>query len=122
MLYSSVYNTPTFGLKCAYDECINSWNKLTSDINIKEKKKYANKLNTPHIDFLKIPRTAMIRKITLHILSPGLLICLLYCIPLYVSVLDKPMSSIILLCFNAFHANLRVESSDSQFCSGHTVC
>ena len=69
MLYAPWYNTTTFGLKCAYKKCINSWNKLTSDINTKEKNKCANKLNTPDIDLLKMSRTGMKKTITSHILS-----------------------------------------------------
>ena len=69
MLYAPWYNTANFGLKCIYNKCIKSWNELTSEINIREKSKYVNKLNTPDIDLLKMPRTTMKKTLTLHILS-----------------------------------------------------
>ena len=69
MLYAPRYNTTTFGLKTVYNKCIKSWNELTLNINIKEKKKCVNKLNTPDIDLLKMSKTKMKETITSHILS-----------------------------------------------------
>ena len=56
-------------LKCIYKKCINSWNNMTTEINTIEKSKYANKLNAPDIDLLKLSRNKLKETITEHILT-----------------------------------------------------
>ena len=59
----------TFGFKSIYNKCVNSWNKLTSQINEAEKCKFVNKMKTPDIDLLKYSRGKLKDTITEHILS-----------------------------------------------------
>ena len=56
------------GLKCIYKKCINSWNDITTEININESNKFANKLNAPDIDLLRLSRNQLKSRITEHIL------------------------------------------------------
>ena len=42
---------------------------MTTEINTAEKSKYANKLNTPDIDLLKLSRNKLKESITEHILT-----------------------------------------------------
>ena len=69
MLYPPKYGTITFGFKSIYNKCVNSWNKLTSQINEAEKCKFVNKMKTPDIDLLKYSRGKLKDTITEHILS-----------------------------------------------------
>ena len=69
MLLISRYNSTEYGLKCIYKKCVNSWNNMTSEINTAEKSKYANKLNAPDIDLLKLSRNKLKETITDHILT-----------------------------------------------------
>ena len=63
------YNSTEYGLKCIYKKCINSWNDITSEINIIEKNKYVNKLKSPDIDLMKMSRNKLKETIQDHILS-----------------------------------------------------
>ena len=63
------YKTTSFGLKCIVNRCINSWNKFTKEINIKNKVKFVNKLTCPDIDLTKYSRTNLKTIINKHILS-----------------------------------------------------
>ena len=38
-LYIPAYKTTTFGLKCIYKRCINSWNKITTEFNVINRRK-----------------------------------------------------------------------------------
>ena len=69
MLYPSKYNTITFGFKSIYNKCVNSWNKLTSQINEAEKSKLVNKMKTPDIDLLSYSHGKLKNTLTEHILS-----------------------------------------------------
>ena len=69
MLLISRYNSTEYGLKCIYKKCVNSWNNMTTEINTAEKSKYANKLNAPDIDLLKLSRNKLKETITEHILT-----------------------------------------------------
>ena len=62
------YKTTTFGLKCIYNRCINSWNKLSIDINQIYRKDNENKLEVKDIDLLKFSRLVLKDKLTTHIL------------------------------------------------------
>ena len=68
MLFIPKYNSTEYGLKCIYKKCINSWNNITTEINTKESNKFANKLNAPDIDLLRISRNQLKLRITEHIL------------------------------------------------------
>ena len=52
MLSIQRFNSTTYGLKSIYKKCINSWNMLTSQLNLQEKDKAKN--NYIKIDLLKI--------------------------------------------------------------------
>ena len=62
-------NTTQFGLKCIYKKCINSWNQLTSEINVIEKQKYVNKLRSPDMDLSKFSKGKLKETIKAHMLS-----------------------------------------------------
>ena len=68
-LYIPRYKTTTFGLKCIYKRCIDSWNKLTSEINSTNRKNNINNPEIKDIDLLKFSRTVLKDKLTKHILS-----------------------------------------------------
>ena len=68
-LFVPRYKTTTFGLKCIYKRCIDSWNKLTTEINIVNKLHNINKPEIKDIDFLKFSRAVLKDKLTKHILS-----------------------------------------------------
>ena len=68
MLSIPKYNSTEYGLKCIYKKCINSWNDITTEININESNKFANKLNAPDIDLLRLSRNQLKSRITEHIL------------------------------------------------------
>ena len=63
------YKTTTFGLKCIYKRCINSWNTLSTEINLTNLKNtlYTNEIKD--VDLLKYSRTKLKDKLTEHILS-----------------------------------------------------
>ena len=63
------YKTTSFGLKSISNHCINSWNKLSIDINKIHKKNYVNKVKVEDIDLLKFSRQVLKDKLTKHILS-----------------------------------------------------
>ena len=69
MLSIPKYNSTEYGLKCIYKKCINSWNNITTEINTKESNKFANKLNAPDIDLLRLSRNQLKLRITEHILD-----------------------------------------------------
>ena len=69
LLYPPKYNSITYGHKSIYNKCINSWNKITSQINTAVKSKYINKLNTPDIDLTNFSKSKLKDKIIEHILS-----------------------------------------------------
>jgi hypothetical protein len=68
-LYIPQYKTTTFGLKCIYKLCIDSWNKLTTEINLINKKNNLNNHKIKDIDLLNFSRTVLKDKLTKHILS-----------------------------------------------------
>ena len=69
ILYIPNYNTTTFGLKCIYKRCINSWNKLSTEFNIMNRKNNINNQEINDIDLLKYSRIVLKDKLTKHILS-----------------------------------------------------
>ena len=68
-LYIPNYKTTTFGLKCIYKRCINSWNKLSTEFNIINRKNNINNQEINDIDLLKYSRIVLKEKLTKHILS-----------------------------------------------------
>ena len=68
-LYTPRYKTTTFGLKCIYKRCIDSWNRFARDINIINRKNNINNQEVQNIDFLKYSRQVLKDKLTKHILS-----------------------------------------------------
>ena len=65
-LYIPAYKTTTYGLKCIYKRCIDSWNKITTELNL------INRDTNPeikYIDLLKYSRSLLKNKITKYILS-----------------------------------------------------
>ena len=68
-LYLPAYKTSTFGLKCIYKRCINSWNKITTELNLANKRNNINNPEITDIDLLKYSRTILKDKITKYILS-----------------------------------------------------
>ena len=68
-LYIPKYKTTTFGLKCIYKRCIDSWNKLSSDINFINRKDKMNNTEIKDIDLLQYSRTVFKDKLTKYILS-----------------------------------------------------
>ena len=52
-LYTPQYKTTTFGLKCIYKRCIDSWNQFSIDINIINRKNNPNNLEIKDVDLLK---------------------------------------------------------------------
>ena len=68
-LYTPRYNSTTFGLKCIYKRCIDSWNQLSIDINIINRKQNKNSLEINDINLLKYSRQVLKDKLTKHILS-----------------------------------------------------
>ena len=69
MLFQPQYNSTTFGLKCIYKRCIDSWNMYSTKINNEIKNKYVNKLKCPDIDLSTFSRGKLKITITDHILS-----------------------------------------------------
>jgi hypothetical protein len=68
-LYIPSYKTSTFGLKCIYKRCINSWNKITTEFNLISRKDNINNREIKDIDLLKYSRNILKDKLTKHILS-----------------------------------------------------
>ena len=68
-LHIPPFKTTTFGLKCIYKHCINSWNNLSSTFNLMNKKVNVNKPDINDIDLLKFSRTILKDKLTKHMLS-----------------------------------------------------
>ena len=68
-LYIPSYKTTTFGLKCIYNRCINSWNKLTTELNLLNRATNVNNIEIKDIDLLNYSRTVLKDKLTKHILS-----------------------------------------------------
>ena len=68
-IYIPRYKTTTFGLKCIYKRCIDSWNKLTIEINSIYRKDNLNSPEIKDIDLLKFSRNVLKDKLTKHILS-----------------------------------------------------
>ena len=58
-----------FGLKCIYKRCIDSWNKLSSEINFTNRKDKITNTEVNDIDLLKYSRTVLKDRLTKHILS-----------------------------------------------------
>ena len=63
------YFSTSFGLKSIYNNCIISWNKLTSEINKIHKLNFVNKLSCTDIDLMKLSRGKLKETITNHIIS-----------------------------------------------------
>ena len=68
-IYIPRYKTTTFGLKCIYKRCIDSWNKLTTEINTIYRKENSSKFEIKDIDLLKFSRNVLKDRIMKHILS-----------------------------------------------------
>ena len=68
-LYTPQYKTTTFGLKCIYKRCIDSWNKFSIDINTINRKNNVNNLEIKDIDLLNYSRKVLKDKLTKHVLS-----------------------------------------------------
>ena len=63
------YKTTTFGLKCIYKRCIDSWNKFSIDINTINRKNNINNPEVKDIDLLNYSRKVLKDKLTKHVLS-----------------------------------------------------
>ena len=63
------FKTTTFGLKCIYKRCIDSWNQLSTEINLTSRINTHNNIEIKDVDLLKYSRTVLKNKITKHILS-----------------------------------------------------
>ena len=68
-LYTPRYKTTTFGLKCIYKRCIDSWNQYSTDINIMNRRNNVNNMEIKDIDLLVYSRKVLKDKLTQHILS-----------------------------------------------------
>ena len=68
-LYIPRYKTSTYGLKCIYKRCINSWNHFSAELNIKNRENNINIQEIKNIDLLEYSRTILKDKLTKHILS-----------------------------------------------------
>ena len=68
-LYIPSYKTTNFGLKCIYKRCINSWNQLSTELNLINRNNNLNNTSIEDIDMLKYSRTVLKDKLTKHILS-----------------------------------------------------
>ena len=67
-LYIPRYITSTFGLKCIYKRCIDSWNNFSSEMNIISRRNNKNNQVIKDIDLLKYSRAVLKDKLTKHIL------------------------------------------------------
>ena len=68
-LFIPSYKSTTFGLKCIYKRCINSWNYLSTEINLINRKCNVNNPEINDIDLTKLSRNALKDRLTKHILS-----------------------------------------------------
>ena len=68
-LYKPSCKTTSFGLKCIYMRCIDSWNQYSNDINMINRRQNTNNNEIQDIDLLKFSRPVLKEKLTKHILS-----------------------------------------------------
>ena len=68
-LHIPKYETTTFGLKCIYKRCIDSWNKISTDFNLINRVNNTDNTNINDIDLLRFSRTVFKDKLSKHILS-----------------------------------------------------
>ena len=68
-LFIPPYKTTTFGLKCIYKRCIDSWNKISTELNLINKINNPNNLNINGIDLLNYSRNALRDRLIKYILS-----------------------------------------------------
>ena len=68
-LYIPSYKTTAFGLKCIYKRCIDSWNKLSAELNSMHKKDNIDNHEIKDIDLLKYSRMVLKDTLTKHLLS-----------------------------------------------------
>ena len=68
-LFIPPYKTTTFGLKCIYKRCIDSWNKVSTELNMMNKIDNPNNPDINDIDLLKYSRTVLKDKVSKYILS-----------------------------------------------------
>ena len=68
-LYIPSYKTTAFGLKCIYKRCIDSWNKLSAELNSIHKKDNIDNHEIKDIDLLKYSRMVLKDTLTKHLLS-----------------------------------------------------
>ena len=68
-LYTPRFKTTTFGLKCIYKRCIDSWNQFSVSINAANRINNVNNPEVNDIDLLKFSRKVLKDKLTKHILS-----------------------------------------------------
>ena len=54
---------------CIYKRCINSWNKLSTELNVTNRKNNRNKPDIKDIDLIKLSRNVLKDRLTKHILS-----------------------------------------------------
>ena len=69
LLYIPYFKTTTFGLKCIFKRCIDSWNQFSTEININNRINNRDNIEIKDIDSLKYSRTVLKDKLTKHILS-----------------------------------------------------
>ena len=65
-LYVPHYKTTTFGLKCIYKRCIDSWNQFSTAINITNRINNRNNTEIKDIDLLKFSHTVLKDRLTQH--------------------------------------------------------
>ena len=68
-LYTPRYKTTSFGLKCIYKRCIDTWNQFSIDINAINRRNNINNLEVNDTDLLKYSRKVLKDKLTKRILS-----------------------------------------------------
>ena len=68
-LYKPSCKTTSFGLKCIYMRCVDSWNQYSIDINVINRSQNINNNEIKDIDLLKFSRQVLKEKLTKHILS-----------------------------------------------------
>ena len=68
-LFIPPLHTTTFGLKCIYKRCIDSWNKISTEFNLINKVNNQNNPNIKDIDLLNYSRSVLKDNISKHILS-----------------------------------------------------
>ena len=67
-LYIPHYKTTTFGLKCIYKRCIDSWNRFSAEINSINRLNNRNHKEIKDIDLLNFSRSVLKDKLTKHVL------------------------------------------------------